>query len=211
MFCGHFPGTGPSQFHIFDTYAPAGSIASYFPNNAEIVDISKTTGHVRLFDTIMADPERNYVVDLQSHHLKDFFETYQNIQFGFEALSAGLGTVVYFMLDRDSASVKAAHDLENSLHFSEFALVRNDAMERRAQYDPNSDLAHALNHLRTIRLPELSDPLLQLLERVDFNLFDFMAGNETDITYEVRLELWNLLDFFYTQRRPDGQGFTHFL
>lgn len=159
----------------------------------------------------MAEPERNYVVDLQAHHLNDFFETYRNIDFDLEARSAGLGAVVYFVQDRDNKSLQAAYDLQNRLNFAEFILVKNDALEKRARYDQNSDLAMLLSHVRSIRLPELSDDLLEVLELEEFSLFDFMASRGLDLPYDVKLELWNLLDFFYTQRAPDRNGFTHYL
>ncbi|MEM9279055.1 MAG: hypothetical protein AAGA76_10820 [Pseudomonadota bacterium] len=211
LFCGYLPNVGQNQFHVFDTSSPAGSISRYFPQNSEIIDFNKTSGRVRLFDTVMGNPERNHIVDLQSEHLSDFFETYRNIEFDVEARAQGIGTVVYYMLDRDDKSLQGAHDLQDQINFAECILVKNDQIEKRSSYNPDSDLAVSLNHLRTIRLPVLSDELLNILEQETFSLFDFIAGKEADIAYDIKLELWNLLDFFYGQRSPDSHGVTHYI
>ncbi|MEM9331419.1 MAG: hypothetical protein AAGA53_08845 [Pseudomonadota bacterium] len=211
LFCGYFPNTGPKQFHIFDTDFPEGNICSYFPQNSEVIDFGKTTGRVKLFDTIVGDPERSYVIDLQAEYLDVFFETYRNIEFDLEARASGIGTVVYYMQDRDSKSLQAAHDLEEKLNFATFFLVKNDAIEKRANYNPTSDLALSLDHIRSVRLPIVTDDLLNVLEHREFSLFEFMAGRQTGLPYDIYLEMWNLLDFFYGQRAPDKEGFTHFI
>lgn len=164
-----------------------------------------------VFDTIMNAPTRTYVIDLQSSLLDEFFKTYRNIDFDLEARAAGIGVVIYYIVDRDNQSFRKARDLESTTNLSEFILVKNEAIEKRANYNPQGDDVVSLDHLRTVHLPVLSDDLLNLLEQEEFSLFDFMAGKETGLPYDLKLELWNLLDFFYSQRAPDSQGITHFI
>ena len=59
--------------HVFDCDAPRGDIVRYFPEITTLIDIEHTRGQIKLFDTVLADPWRNYIIDLPAHGLDPFF------------------------------------------------------------------------------------------------------------------------------------------
>ena len=67
MLDGHDP-------FMIDTDAPDGPLRSYFPGRTALADFSQMQGQMKLFDTIMASPGRDYVVDLPVRHMEGFFK-----------------------------------------------------------------------------------------------------------------------------------------
>ena len=211
LLASYLPDDETGRFALYDTNYPTGNIANQFPERGEIIDFSRTQGQMRIFDTILASPENNHIIDLQAHHLHPFFKIYTDIGFEEAAQEANINVLTYFVLDKDDRSIEAAQDLVSKFETTEMVLVENDFITQH-----NTREAINLHHgelfdLRKIRLPELSSDLLQLIERPDFSLHHFMAGRDKSLPYELNLELWNLLEFFYAQRSPDRTGKTHFL
>ena len=211
MLASYLPDDDAGKFKIYDTGYPSGAIANQFPERSEIIDFSRTPGQMRVFDGILANPDCNHIVDLQSHHLRSFFQIFNDIEFEAAARDANVNILVYFLLDKDDSSIDAASEVIRQLGSAEMVLVENDFI---AQHNTREEIAEyhgELFELRRIRLPELSGDLLRLIEEPDFSLHRFMAGKEDHLSYELKLELWNLLEFFYAQRSADRTGKTHFL
>ncbi|NJM29821.1 MAG: hypothetical protein HC855_06720 [Rhizobiales bacterium] len=58
------------------------------------MDYGQTLGRMKIFDTIMAGPGRDYVIDLAASATASFFQFASELDFIGEARAAGFGTVV---------------------------------------------------------------------------------------------------------------------
>ena len=67
--------------YVFDCDEPRGRIRRFYPDASTLIDIEKTSGQIRLFDTILAHPDRDYVVDLPAHGLDTFFTVVEDLDF----------------------------------------------------------------------------------------------------------------------------------
>lgn len=202
---------GADCFKIFDTDHPEGGLYHLYPEYSEIIDLERTTGQVKLFDTMMAQAGTNFIVDLQSNHLHRFFDIFHDIEYDEGAKEAGVGIVVFYMLDRSAQSLNAARKMQMRLRKCEFVLVKNHAIgtEFGAEMFPRQE--GTLKPHREIVLPQFSWGLLELLENPEFDLTGFIAGQGRDLPYEIQQELWGILEMLYDQRAPDREGVIHLL
>ena len=188
---------------IVDTDYPNGTIKRYFGRECAIIDLSSTDGQVRLFDSILENPQFDYVIDLEAHHLGRFFSIFDDIGYEKAAAAAGMGVAVFFFLDRTLASVQAAVALRRQLGASQFVLVRNDAIGAfRAPVYGEHDLMK-IGMDRQIRLPALSADALDFVEDPSFNFTDFIMQRRQGLPEWLNDELWRFLETIY-QQQPMG-------
>ena len=192
---------------VIDTDYPKGTIARYFPNNSEIIDLSRTDGQIRLFDTILENPQIDHVIDLEAHHLERFFSIFSDIGYEQAAAEAGMGVAVFFFLDRTMASLQTGIYLRSQLKASQFALVRNDAIGAyRAPVYGERELSR-IDMDRQIRLPVLSTDVLDFVEDPEFKLSDFVMQRPHGLPDWLAEELWGLLELIY-EHQPIGTAET---
>ncbi|MFN0192700.1 MAG: hypothetical protein ACKVP5_12140 [Aestuariivirga sp.] len=78
---------------VIDAGDSGHALRPYFPGRTAAVDYGQTLGRMKIFDTIMAGPGRDYVIDLAASATASFFEFAAELDFMTEARSAGFRTV----------------------------------------------------------------------------------------------------------------------
>jgi hypothetical protein len=116
---------GKDPFMI-DTDAPDGPLRSYFPGRTALADFATMQGQMKVFDTIIASPGRDYVVDLPARHLEGFFKAVGELHFFDEARRAGFRIIVFFIVDRSTASLKTARHVQEFAGIDLFVPVQNE-------------------------------------------------------------------------------------
>ena len=111
---------------LIDTDAPEGPLRQYFPGRTVLADFEKMAGRMKVFDTILASPGRDYVVDLPQRHTHDFFTATSELNFWQETRSAGFRVFIYFIVDRNLSSLRAAREIEQLARPDIFIGVRNE-------------------------------------------------------------------------------------
>jgi hypothetical protein len=79
---------------VIDAGDSGHALRPYFPGRTAAVDYSQTLGRMKIFDTIMAGPGRDYVIDLAASATSNFFQFASELNFMAEARAAGFRTVV---------------------------------------------------------------------------------------------------------------------
>ena len=195
--------------HIFDTDEPDGSLITHFPNHGEIIDLSKTTEQVALFDGMLSQPDGHFLVDLEDRHFAHFFNIYRDIGFEAGAEEVGLDLSVFFLIDRTEASIEAAAELSASIPQTRFLTVRNSAIGDALSIGTSADIYHRMRIDREILLPQLSPEALGMLEHPDFHFDTFIAGKYEHFPFELKAELWSFLEGLYEQRDSVERGSTY--
>ena len=119
MLDGHDP-------FMIDTDAPDGPLRNYFPGRTALADFSQMQGQMKLFDTILASPGRDYVVDLPVRHMENFFKAVGELNFFDEVHKAGFRIFVFFIVDRTTTSLKVARSIQEFPSIDLFVPVRNE-------------------------------------------------------------------------------------
>lgn len=198
--------SGAQNFRVFDTDFPNGELAGYFPASSQIIDFSKTAGHVALFDTIINEPDFDYLIDLDAQYLRPFFSIFSDIGFDKGASEAGLEITVYFIIDRTLDSVRSAQEIRALCGNVQFVPVINEAVGNVLVL-PQAAVVYAdIAKSREIILPRLSVEALNLTDRPDFSFADFMARNGEGTPLELRIELFGFLESVYNQKRVSDEG-----
>ncbi|MGH6854123.1 MAG: hypothetical protein ACREDX_01345 [Aestuariivirga sp.] len=119
MFDGHDP-------FVIDAGFPDGPLRNYFPGRTVLVDFETIPGQMKLFDTILGSPGRDYVIDLPSAQTENFFKASGELEFIGEARRHGFKIVVLFVVDQALESLKTARILEARVQPDLMVLVRNN-------------------------------------------------------------------------------------
>ena len=155
---------------LIDTDAPEGPLRHFFPGRTVLADFSKIAGRMKVFDTILGSPGRDYVVDLPQRHMLPFFTATKELNFWAEARAAGFRVFVYFVVDRVGTSLRAAKDLEPQVGADLFVAVRNDHVG--SAWPQNSPALH---------LSALPRPLSVTISDKRFSLSQFVLGDEQQL------------------------------
>lgn len=110
---------------MIDTDAPDGPLRSFFPGRTALADFALMQGQMKLFDTILASPGRDYVVDLPARHTEGFFKAVEELDFFAETRKAGFRIIVFYVVDRSAASLKAAKAVQKFPNIDLFVPVEN--------------------------------------------------------------------------------------
>ncbi len=165
---------------VIDAGFPEGPLRASFPGRTALVDFSQVQGQMKLFDTIMGSPGRDYVIDLPAPQTEKFFEAFRQLDFYNEAAKAGFQLVVLFIVDKDLASLKAADGVHQLVNPAMFIPVRNAFV--------GSALAHHENAL-TIDMPILDREVMNLIEVKRFSLRNFILGEEANMPAQFSRKL----------------------
>lgn len=191
---------GSQSFRIFDTDFPAGDLAGFFPENSQIVDFSKTAGQIQVFDTILSEPQFDYVIDLDQALLGPFFKIFSDIRFDQAAKDQGISVSIYFMLDRKVSTISAALDIQRLARKCAFVPIRNEAIGNILTVPLAARIYGEIEKTREIILPRLSIDALNHIDRLEFTFADFLSRNGENAPPSIRFEIWNFLESLYNQR-----------
>jgi hypothetical protein len=137
---------------------------------------------MKLFDTILAAPGRDYVVDLPARHTESFFAAERDLGFFSECKTLGFRVFLFFVVDQSFVSLKAAQDLQHYPRVDLFVPVRNLLV--RSQW-PEDDGA--------LTLPYLSAPLASAIGNRRFSFRAFVQGDTQGLKPEDVPSLQNFL------------------
>ena len=82
-------------------------------------------GQMKLFDTIIASPGRDYVIDLPARHTDGFFRAVEELGFFEELKKLGFRIIVFYIVDRQPASLRAAKTIQKFPNIDLFVPVEN--------------------------------------------------------------------------------------
>ena len=177
MLDGHDP-------FVIDTDAPDAPLRAFFPGRTALADFSQMTGQMRLFDTILGGPGRDYVIDIPVRHMEPFFKAVAELDFFEEAHRAGFRIIVFYIVDRSSNSLKSARAVQEFPGLDLFVAVANEYVG--SSWPENEG---ALN------LPELPRSLVVAISDRRISLRNFVLGDRQNLPEEQV----NMLSAFLNQ------------
>jgi hypothetical protein len=151
---------------LIDTDAPDGPLRGFFPGRTALADFASIKGQMRVFDTIIAAPGRDYVIDLPARHTERFFGAEQDLGFFSACKAGGFRVFLFYVVDEGFASLKAARVIEKHGNVDLFVPVRN--MMVRSNW-PADDGA--------MTIPFLPAPVVTVINNRRFSLRAFVQGD----------------------------------
>lgn len=170
---------GRDPFAI-DLSHPEGHLRSYFPGRTAMVDFAHVTGRMKAFDTIMAAPNRDYVIDIPAQHLEIFCQSFADLKLGGAIRATGLAIVVLFIIDNNPESLRAATAIEAALAPDLFIPVRNDMV--------GSALPDGFGGL-VLTMPLIDEEVRDIVNERRFSFRMFLLGEEAAVPLRLRPNL----------------------
>lgn len=155
---------------VIDTDAPDGPLRTYFPGRTALADFSIINGQMKLFDTIVSAPGRDYVIDLPVRHMESFFKAVAELDFFEEAHRAGFRIIVFYIVDRSASSLKAARAVQEFPGIDLFVAVVNEFVGSSWPRDEGA-----------LILPELPRNLAIAISDKRISLRNFVLGDRQNL------------------------------
>jgi hypothetical protein len=190
--------TGGDPFAL-DTDSARGGFAAFYPGRSRVVDIARTEGRMALFDTMVAEPDRSFVIDLQARHRDAFFATVAETLFLDEAHRSGREMVVLFVIDRSVYSLHAARQIWEKSLADRLIAVRNRAVGTVLDDTLPAEIRFELPPMGDIVVPELERGLIDSIEALDFSFARFLARKQPRVPEHTAYELDRFLQAVYGQ------------
>jgi hypothetical protein len=163
------------------------------------VDFDRIRGRMRLFDTVLASPGRDYVIDLPAPLTADFFRAVLELDFFAEARKAGFRIVILFIVDRDEDSLEAAERLNDVVKPDLMTFVRNRGIGSALADSPGKFV---------IDMPALGLELTETISNRRVSLRSFLLGDEARVPQPHRTALKSFLYAVMTAFREIDPALT---
>jgi hypothetical protein len=167
---------------MIDTDAPDGPLRKFFPGRTVLADFAAMPGQMKLFDTIVASPGRDYVIDLPARHIDGFFQAVIELNFFEELKKLGFRIIVFYVVDRQAASLRAAKSIQKFPNIDLFVPVENQHV---GSLWPKSE--------GDLVIPALPQTLAIAIADKRFSLRSFVLGDTQHISEEHQSILSNFL------------------
>ena len=182
-----------------DLSAPEGALRAYFPGRTALVDFAHVQGQMKVFDTILASPGRDYVIDLPSGELARFCAAVNDLDFRDAAHKAGFRIVVLFVIDAEDDSLRAAVATEDVLQPDLFIPVVNEFVGSALPGDGPG---------LVLTMPRLDPDVLPIISYRRFSFRHFLLGEEANVPVRLRGSLRHFLDTLRGGYRDIGPALT---
>jgi hypothetical protein len=163
---------------LFDTDAPDGPLRNFFPGRTAMVDFAAIRGQMKLFDTILAAPGRDYIIDLPARHLESFLGTERDLKFFSECKKQGFRIFFFFVVDDRMISVRAAREAKENTGIDLFVPVRN--MHVRSAWPEDGG---------ALTMPFLAAPIASAINNRRFSFRSFVQGDFQGLSEDQAQEL----------------------
>ena len=171
--------------YCLDLSHPEGGQRAFFPGRTALVDFSTVPGQMKVFDTILSRPGRDYVIDVPAPLLARFCELALDLDVCEAAREKGFRIAVFYVVDKAQTSLRAAVAAEELLLPDLFVPVANRHV--------GSSLP---KHLPgpAVYLERFDAALQEIIANRRFSLRAFLLGDEAAVPEELRANLRNFLD-----------------
>ncbi len=170
---------------LFDAGWPQQGLKDRWPERTFPIDFQKVQGQMDLFDRILNMPLRTGVIDLSWRDLATFMTLAEDIRFREEARSRGYRLVLLYVIGAMQQSRLAGERLAATKLFRESYYLR-PAMIKRTGMEITSQ--------PEIIIPQLSNGVMQRIDRPTFSIGDFLKGRKQGLNYLEAKELDGFLD-----------------
>lgn len=179
----HLLISGQDPF-CFDLNAPEGVLRNYFPGRTALIDPADEKSRVRLFDILLAQAGRDYVIDVPGAQFMRFCEAAAEASLPQAARARGFRLCVLFVIDRDQASLKSAVALEEMLEPDLLVPVVNRFVGTALPEGVPGPV---------ITLDGIESEVRTLIAHRRFSFRSFLLGDEAAVPARLRAQLKNVL------------------
>jgi hypothetical protein len=184
---------------VIDADSPEGPLRAAFPGRTALVNFEDIRGQMKLFDTILGSPGRDYVIDLPAAETEHFCDAAIELDFVAEARRRGFALAMLFVVDRDPDSADTARHVDAIFYPDLFVPVRNAAVGSAWRASPRE---------LVIDMPALAPEVSAITEDRRFSFRAFMLGDVGAVPHDLRPALAAFLSPLTTALRDLGPALS---
>ena len=163
----------------FDTEAPKGTLKRFHPDLTDVVDITSTTGQMKIFDTLSSAASQVTVIDIRAGLLSTTLKALRDIGFLDAARKAQLTFTVFHILGPSIASLSEIDDTAAFMDDAHYILVKNFINNTTFfEWDPGTYNSYfkKIKDAHDITIPKLNEMACEQVEVASVPYVSFVAN-----------------------------------
>jgi hypothetical protein len=163
----------------FDTEAPKGTLKRFHPDITDVVDITSTSGQMKIFDTLSSATCPVTVIDIRAGLLSTTLKALRDIGFLDAARKAQLTFTVFHILGPSIASLSEIDDTASFMDDAHYILVKNFINNTTFfEWDPGTYNSYfkKIKDAHDITIPKLNEMACEQVELASVPYVSFVAN-----------------------------------
>jgi hypothetical protein len=163
----------------FDTEAPKGTLKRFHPDLTDVIDITSTTGQMKIFDTLSSATSQVTVIDIRAGLLSTTLKALRDIGFLDAARKAQLTFTVFHILGPSIASLSEIDDTAPFMDDAHYILVKNFINNTTFfEWDPGTYNSYfkKIKDAHDITIPKLNEMACEQVEVASVPYVSFVAN-----------------------------------
>jgi hypothetical protein len=163
----------------FDTEAPKGTLKRFHPDITDVVDITSTTGQMKIFDTLSSASAQVTVIDIRAGLLSTTLKSLRDIGFLDAAKKSQLTFTVFHILGPSIASLSEIDDTAPFMDDASYILVKNFINNTTFfEWDPGTYNTYfkKIKDAHDITIPKLNEMACEQVELASVPYVSFVAN-----------------------------------
>lgn len=176
----------------FDTEAPHGSLARFHADEAEIVDLTRTTDQMRIFDTLEASDVAVTLVDVRAGQLRRILASLDEFGFLDAAKRGQYGFQLFHILGSSIASLEEVADVAAYATSATHYLVRNDAEGTHFAWGPEIYRSYVdrVKAARELTVPQLDAVAYEQIDVAGVPFSEFVKNERNSFVLRGYVRTW---------------------
>jgi hypothetical protein len=167
---------------VIDTDVPSGPLRTFFPGRTQLADFKQIIGRMKVFDTILGSPGRDYIIDLPQRFTQPFLDAVTDLNFFAAARQEGFRIFLFYVVDRSPISVRAAREAAETPGIDLFVPVINAHVGTAWPQDEGG-----------FTIPELPQDIITHVVDRRFSIRAFVLGDNQNLPPDMTLPLKRFL------------------
>jgi hypothetical protein len=163
----------------FDTEAPKGTLKRFHPDLTDVVDITSTTGQMKIFDTLSSAAAYVTVIDIRAGLLSTTLKALRDIGFLDAAKKSQITFTVFHILGPSIASLGEIDDTAPFMDDAHYILVKNFINNTTFfEWDPSTYNSYfkKIKDAHDITIPKLNEMACEQVELASVPYVSFVAN-----------------------------------
>ncbi len=177
----------------FDTEAPRGTLARFYPDITEVVDITRTSDQMRIFDTLDEEEAKVSLVDVRAGHLRTILGSLREFGFLDAAREGRFDFLVFHILGSSIASLEEIAEIAPFVTDARYYLVKNYVSEGTYfEWNPETSrsyFARAKNATELI-IPKLNELAYEAIDLAGVPFSRFVRDEANSFVLRGYVRTW---------------------